>query len=68
MKSPFHKVENSWQYTTIYDADNKSICEFNLEWMDGLTEDTQDELDKVMQKRVDHILKLLNVKKGSDDG
>lgn len=60
-KQVFYKVENSWQYTTIYSADGEPFCEFNLEWMDGLTETTQDELDKVIQKRVDHVLKLLNV-------
>ena len=61
MKPPFHKVENSWQYTTIYDADDKPICRFDLEDIGDVTEDNQDELDKVMQKRVDHVLALLNV-------
>lgn len=37
-------VENSWQYTTVYDADRVPICRLDLEdW--GVTEDNQERLE-----------------------
>lgn len=60
MKGPFYKVENSWQYTTIYDADDEPVCQFDLGQFDDLNENTQDALDKIMQRRVDFVLERLN--------
>jgi len=38
-------VQNSWQYTSIYGADEHRICLLDLkDW--GVTEDNQDELEK----------------------
>ncbi len=42
---PWSVTSNSWQYTTIYDADKSPVCVLDLEDWD-VTEETQDALEK----------------------
>lgn len=51
---PWRYVGNSWQYTTIYDANDRTVCRLDLEDWD-VTEDNQDELEKE-QERVARII------------
>jgi hypothetical protein len=41
---PWKAVANSWQHTTIYDANGKTVCTLDLEDWD-VTEENQDELE-----------------------
>lgn len=59
MKLPCKSVANSWQFTTIYDADGKIICRLNLEDWD-VTEENQDELEKQQAALAALIVEGLN--------
>jgi hypothetical protein len=52
--TPWWVTANSWQYTTIYDANGDTICRLNLDdW--GVTEEIQD----VLEKRQSEVAKLI---------
>ncbi|MCK1577833.1 hypothetical protein [Bradyrhizobium sp. 174] len=54
MKLPLKFVANSWQFTTIYDANDTVICRLDLEdW--GVNEKNQDALE-VEQARVAKLI------------
>lgn len=56
---PWHSVENSWQYTTVYDANDNHIFRHDLEdW--SVTEDNQDELEAEQARLVNFIVKAVN--------
>jgi hypothetical protein len=56
---PWTLTQNSWQYTTIYDADGNSICRLDLEdW--SVTEENQDDLEKVQTQIASRIVKAVN--------
>lgn len=56
---PWTFVQNSWQYTTIYDADGHAICRLDLEdW--NVTEDNQDTLEKVQTQIARRIVEAVN--------
>lgn len=53
---PWKAVENSWQYTTIYDANGNEVCRLNLERFAGLSEDTQEHYEAIQRADVELIL------------
>lgn len=56
---PWTFTANSWQYTTIYDGNGDAICRLDLEdW--GVTEDNQDDLEKVQAKVATLIIEAVN--------
>lgn len=56
---PWTLTKNSWQYTTIYDAEGNSICRLDLEdW--SVTESNQDGLEKVQTQTAERIVKAVN--------
>ncbi len=47
--SPWTVTSNSWQFTTIYDADGYPVARLDLEdW--GVTEEGQEDLEKLQAK------------------
>lgn len=56
---PWKYVGNSWQYTTIYDGNNKVVATMDLEDWD-VTEDNQEELEKGQQKCAEFIVRACN--------
>lgn len=57
--TPWTFVQNSWQYTTIYDAEGSTICRLDLEdW--NVTEDNQDELEAVQTQIARRIVDAVN--------
>ena len=46
---PWKAVENSWQYTTIYDAHDREICRLDLERFEDLNEETQDKYEAIQR-------------------
>jgi hypothetical protein len=62
---PWKFTANSWQYTTIYDANGDAICRLDLEdW--GVTEDNQDALEAVQAKVAALIVEAVNRSGGLD--
>ena len=56
---PWTSTANSWQYTTIYDADGRPVCRLDLEdW--GVTEDNQESLEKEQAEIAELILSAVN--------
>lgn len=56
---PWTLTQNSWQYTTIYDAERNHVCRLDLEdW--SVTEDNQDELEKVQTQIAERIVRAVN--------
>lgn len=56
---PWTSVANSWQYATIYDADNLPVCRFDLEdW--PVTEDNQDQFEKAQAEVVALVVDAVN--------
>lgn len=56
---PWKFTANSWQYTTIYDANGDVICRLDLEdWC--VTEENQDDLEKVQAKVAALIIEAVN--------
>ena len=55
---PWKAVENSWQYTTIYDANGNEVCRLNLERFAGLSEDTQEHYEAIQRADVELILQV----------
>lgn len=46
---PWTHKGNSWQYTTVYDANNRAVCLLDLEdW--GVTEDNQADLERQQEE------------------
>lgn len=65
--TPWTFTANSWQYTTIYDANGDAICRLDLEdW--GVTEDNQDDLEKVQEKVARLIVDSVNKNLQHHDG
>jgi hypothetical protein len=57
--TPWTFVQNSWQYTTIYDAEGNPICRLDLEdW--SVTEDNQDALEAVQTQIARRIVDAVN--------
>ena len=46
---PWKAIENSWQYTTIYDAHDREICRLDLERFEDLNEETQDKYESIQR-------------------
>ena len=46
---PWKAIENSWQYTTIYDAHDREICRLDLERFEDLNEETQDKYEAIQR-------------------
>ncbi len=46
---PWKAIENSWQYTTIYDALDREICRLDLERFEDLNEETQDKYEAIQR-------------------
>ena len=46
---PWKAIENSWQYTTIYDAHDHEICRLDLERFEDLNEETQDKYEAIQR-------------------
>jgi hypothetical protein len=62
---PWKMTANSWQYTTIYDANGDVICRLDLEdW--GVNEDNQDALESVQAKVAALIVEAVNRSGGLD--
>lgn len=56
---PFTFTENSWQFTTIYDAKQDVVCQLDLEnW--HVTEDNQGALEEDLAKLVKFIVTAVN--------
>lgn len=56
---PWTLTQNSWQYTTIYDAEGNPICRLDLEdW--SVTEDNQDALEAVQTQIARRIIDAVN--------
>lgn len=56
---PWTVTQNSWQYTTIYDAEGNSICRLDLEdW--NVTESNQDGLEKIQTQIANRIVNAVN--------
>ena len=53
---PWKAVENSWQYTTIYDAHDREICRLDLERFEDLNEETQDKYEAIQRADVAAIV------------
>ncbi len=66
---PWKAVENSWQYTTIYDAHDHEICRLDLERFEDLNEETQDKYEAIQRadaaaivRACDHLAALRRAK------
>ena len=46
---PWKVIENSWQYTTIYDAHDREICRLDLERFEDLNEETQGKYEAIQR-------------------
>jgi hypothetical protein len=56
---PWTVTANSWQYTSIYDFGGHVVCRLDLEdW--GVTEESQDRLEKSQAKVAAFIIKAVN--------
>ena len=61
LPTPWTFTSNSWQYTTIYDAKKKVVCRLDLEdW--GVTEENQDDLEKLQAKIAGMIVSFANLR------
>ena len=54
---PWKAVANSWQYTTICDANGNEVCRLDLERFDDLNEDNQSEYEAIQQADAALIVK-----------
>ena len=66
---PWKAIENSWQYTTIYDAHDREICRLDLERFEDLNEETQDKYEAIQRadaaaivQACDHLAALRRAK------
>ena len=66
---PWKAIENSWQYTTIYDAHDHEICRLDLERFEDLNEETQDKYEAIQRadaaaivRACDHLAALRRAK------
>jgi hypothetical protein len=66
---PWKAIENSWQYTTIYDAHDREICRLDLERFEDLNEETQDKYEAIQRadaaaivRACDHLATLRRAK------
>jgi len=56
---PWTITQNSWQYTTVYDANKTPVCQLDLEdW--GVTEGDQDELEAIQAEVATRIISAVN--------
>ena len=58
---PWRIVNNSWQFTTIVDANGNNVCEFDLERFEGLNEDNQEEYENIQRNDAEMIIVAVNV-------
>ena len=54
---PWKAVENSWQYTTIYDANGREVCRLDLERFEDLSEDNQGKYEEIQRADAALIVK-----------
>jgi len=71
---PWKAIENSWQYTTIYDAHDREICRLDLERFEDLNEETQDKYEAIQRadaaaivRACDHDAALRRAKAEGED-
>ena len=58
---PWRIINNSWQFTTIVDANGNNVCEFDLERFEDLNEDNQEEYENIQRHDVEMIIAAVNV-------
>lgn len=58
MKSPLHIVGHSWAESSIYDADGNAIATSSIEG--DATEENQEELEKLQEKRLGELIVAYN--------
>ena len=58
---PWRIINNSWQFTTIVDANGNNVCEFDLERFEDLNEDNQEEYENIQRKDAEMIIAAVNV-------
>ena len=57
---PWKAVENSWQYTTIYDANDNEVCRLDLERFPDLNEDNQEKYEQIQRADANFIVQSSN--------
>ena len=58
---PWSIINNSWQFTTIVDANGNNVCEFDLERFEDLNEDNQAEYENIQRNDAEMIIAAVNV-------
>ncbi len=58
---PWRIINNSWQFTTIVDANGNNVCEFDLERFEDLNEDNQEEYENIQRHDAEMIIAAVNV-------
>ena len=58
---PWRIINNSWQFTTIVDANGNNVCEFDLERFEDLNEDNQEEYENIQRNDAEMIIAAVNV-------
>ena len=58
---PWRIINNSWQFTTIVDANGNNVCEFDLERFDDLNENNQEEYEDIQRNDAEMIIAAVNV-------
>ena len=58
---PWRSIDNSWQFTTIVDANGNKVCEFDLERFEDLNEDNQEEYENIQRNDAEMIIAAVNV-------
>jgi len=57
---PWRIINNSWQFTTIVDANGNNVCEFDLERFEDLNEDNQEEYENIQRNDAEMIIAAVN--------
>ncbi len=57
---PWDYIGNSWQYTTMYDANKKPIAELDLEFFEGMNENNQEKFEAIQTANAAFIRKSVN--------
>lgn len=57
---PFTSIDHNWEETTIYDCNQTPFCLFNIHDLGTVTEENQEEMEKLLHERVERVLELLN--------
>jgi len=58
---PWRIINNSWQFTTIVDANGNNVCEFDLERFEDLNEGNQEEYENIQRNDAEMIIAAVNV-------